>query len=259
MQIRLRWNQNKMDELSHRLEDVLFQRQEAGLLHNTSLWVDGIFEAIVSGDEAKLRSCMEQEIQLNGEAGRLARDQLRNLKNLMICSVANVVFRMIREGFLDSEIAYSISDASIQMVEDTRREEEIFEVAAAFCLTLCRYVKKKNSEYHPLVRQAKEYVFKHFHEKILVDKMAESLGTSATYLGKIFRESEGITLHAFILQEKMERARNLLRYSDYEIRIIGQYLGFSTQSHFGKKFRDYTGYTPAKYRSLNNQSYREKF
>lgn len=258
MKVQLKWNQAKMDELAHRLENVLFQRQEAGILHNTSVWVDEIFEAVVSGEEARVRKLMETEIRLHGEAGTLARDQMRNLKNLMICSVANVIFRIIREEVLDSEMAYSISDACIQMVEDTRREEEIFEVAAAFCLTLCRCVKRRNSEYHPLVRQAKEYVFKHFHEKIIIEEMAGHLGTSATYLGMIFRKSEGITLHQFIMQEKMERGKNLLRYSDYDIYTIGQYLGFSSQSHFGKKFKEHTGYTPARYRSLNNRVYREK-
>lgn len=258
MRVALKWNQAKMDELSHRLEKVLFQRQEAGILHNTSLWADDIFEAIVSGEESQVQEFMEQEIHLHGEVGILARDQLRNMKNLMICSVANLTFRIIQEQVLDSEMAYSISDACIQMVEDTRLETEIFEVAAAFCLTLCRYVKKRNSEYHPLVRQAKEYVFKHFHEKIVIEEMAEHLQTSSTYLGMIFRKSEGMTLHRFIMREKIERGKNLLRYSDYDIYTISHYLGFASQSHFGKEFKKYTGHTPADYRSLKYRLYREK-
>ena len=257
MKVKLKWNQNKIDELSHRLEKILFQRQESGILHNTALWADGIFEAVCSGDEAKVRQMMEQEIRLEGEAGVLAMDQLRSLKNLMICSVATVTSHIIREGILDSEMAYSISDACIQMVENTRREEELFEVAGAFCLTLCRHVKKRKSEYHPLVRQAKEYVFKHFHEKIVIEDMAAQLGTSASYLGLIFRKSEGMALHQFIAGEKVERGKNLLRYSDYDLHTISQYLGFASQSHFGREFKKYTGYTPAAYRSLKNQLYRE--
>ena len=40
MKVQLKWNQDKMDELSHRLEKILFQRQESGILHNTALWSD---------------------------------------------------------------------------------------------------------------------------------------------------------------------------------------------------------------------------
>lgn len=246
-----------MNELSYRLEKVLFQRQEEGILHNTSLWADDIFEAIASGDEHRVQNFLEHEISLNGEVGVLARDQLRNTKNLVICSVASATFRMIQEQILDSEMAYSISETCIQMVEDTKSEEEIFEVAAAFCLTLCRHVNKQNSMYHPLVRQAKEYVFKHFHEKIIIEEMAKQLKTSSTYLGMIFRKSEGMTLHQFIMQEKVNRGKNLLRYSDYDIHTISQYLGFASQSHFGKEFKKYTGYTPAGYRALKNRLYRD--
>lgn len=207
MKVQLKWNQDKMDELSHRLEKILFQRQESGILHNTALWSEGIFEAVCSGDEDRVRELMEQEIRLEGEAGILARDPFRSLRDLVICSVATVTAHIIREGILDSEMAYSISDACIQMVEDTRREEELFEVAGAFCLTLCRHVKKWKSEYHPLVRQTKEYVFKHFHEKIVIEDMAAQLGVSASYLGLIFRKSEGMTLHQFIVREKVERGK----------------------------------------------------
>lgn len=257
MKVQLKWNEDKMDELSHRLEKILFQRQESGILHNTALWSEGIFEAVCSGDEDRVRELMEQEIRLEGEAGILARDPFRSLRDLVICSVATVTAHIIREGILDSEMAYSISDACIQMVEDTRREEELFEVAGAFCLTLCRHVKKWKSEYHPLVRQTKEYVFKHFHEKIVIEDMAAQLGVSASYLGLIFRKSEGMTLHQFIVREKVERGKNLLRYSDYDLHTISQYLGFASQSHFGREFKKYTGDTPAAYRARKNQLYRD--
>lgn len=258
MKIQLKWNESKMNELSHRLEKVIFHRQESGILHNSFLWSEGIFEAVCSGDEAQVQKVMEQEIHLEGEAGELARDQLRNFKDLLICSVANLSFRIIREEILDSEMAYSISDACIQMVEDSQCENELLEAASAFCLTFCRYVQKGASEYHPIVRQAKEYVFKHFHEKIVIEQMAERLTVSSSYLGMVFKQSEGITLHRFIMQEKLQRGKNLLRYSDYDISTVSQYLGFSSQSHFGKEFKKYAGYTPACYRSKNNHLYREE-
>lgn len=179
MEIQLKWNQKKVDELASRLEKILFLRQESGVLHNTPLW------------------------------------------------------------------------------NEAEREDELLEVGAAYCLTLCRYIHKRNSRYHPLVRQAKEYVFKHFHEKIIIDDMAKQLGTSSTYLGRIFRASENMTLHQFIMNEKMERGKNLLRYSDYDLQAISQYLGFASQSHFGKEFKRYTGETPADFRMKKNQNYRK--
>lgn len=258
MKIQLLWNEKKMNELSHRLEKVIFWRQESGMLHNSVLWADEIFEAICSGDERNVQKLMERELTFEGEAGVLARNELRNFKNLLICSVAHLTFRIIQKQMLDSEMSYSISDACIQMVEDAKDEEELMEIASAFCLTFCRYVQKGAVGYHPLVGQAKEYIFRHFHEKIVVGQMAEQLGVSASYLGQVFRQNEGITLHEFIGREKVERAKNLLRYSDYGLDTISQYLGYSSQSHFGREFKKYTGDTPAVYRNRYSQLYRKK-
>lgn len=258
MEVQFKWNQKKMDELSKRLEEILFQRQESGMLHNTPLWNEDLVEAILSGEESRVRRFLEEKIRLEGEAGHLAGDRLRNWKNLMICVVSNICTKILRQEEMDSEIIYSIADACIQVVEEARAEEELLEVAAAYCLTLCRYIKKSHAQYHPLVRQAKDYVFKHFHEKIVIGDMVEQLGTSSSYLGMVFRQNEDITLHQFIMKEKVERGKNLLRYSDYSLQSIGQYLGFASQSHFGREFKKYTGVTPADYRARKNQAYRER-
>jgi AraC-like DNA-binding protein len=53
------------------------------------------------------------------------------------------------------------------------------------------------------------------------------------------------------LREKVKLARNLLIYSEYSIENIGLYLGFSSQSHFGRVFKKYTGVTPNIYRKRN--------
>lgn len=258
MEIQFIWNKKKTEELSRRLEKVLFQRQESGMLHNSPFWNERLVEAILGGDEERVKKFMEEKLYLGGEAGCLTENYRRNMKNLMICSVSSICTKIIMQEPASSEMIYSISDACIQMVEEAEREEELLEVGAAYCLTLCRYIRKTNAQYHPLVWQAREYVFKHFHEKIVITEMAEQLGTSASYLGMIFRKSEHMTLHQFIVKEKVERGKNLLCYSDYGLDAISQYLGFASQSHFGKEFKKYTGFTPAEYRALKNQIYREK-
>lgn len=75
---------------------------------------------------------------------------------------------------------------------------------------------------------------------------------NADYLSHLFSSQEGITIKRYILQEKIKRSQNLLRYSDYRIQDIGFYLGFSSQSHFSKTFLDITGMSPNEYRKQFN-------
>ena len=57
-----------------------------------------------------------------------------------------------------------------------------------------------------------------------------------------------MTLTDFILGEKIEEAKRLLRYSDKSLTLIADYLGFSSQSHFTRIFKKYRGQTPREYR-----------
>ena len=50
------------------------------------------------------------------------------------------------------------------------------------------------------------------------------------------------------ISETYEEAKRLLRYTDKSLLAIGEYLGFSSQSHFTKAFRKYTTMTPGEYR-----------
>lgn len=59
----------------------------------------------------------------------------------------------------------------------------------------------------------------------------------------------GISLSRYILREKIERAKNLLTYSEYSYIEIATYLGFSSQSHLGAQFKKITGFTLLQYRN----------
>ena len=87
---------------------------------------------------------------------------------------------------------------------------------------------------------------------------AAALGVSAVYLSRVFRKSERISLKQYIQQERIERAKNLLRYSNDSIQSISHCLDFVSQSHFTECFRRSTGLTPLKYRNQFSELYKRE-
>ena len=75
---------------------------------------------------------------------------------------------------------------------------------------------------------------------------------SRTRLSVKFKEETGMTLTDFILKEKTEEAKRLLRYTDKTLPAISAYLGFSSQSHFSRVFRKYAECSPSEYRKKYN-------
>lgn len=99
-----------------------------------------------------------------------------------------------------------------------------------------------------LATEVSNYIQHHLSEPIRVETIAETLYLSRPYLSMKFKEETGQTLTDFILHEKMEEAKRLLRYTDKTSAAISAYLGFSSQSHFSRVFKRYTGQTAVEFR-----------
>ncbi|MBR1780506.1 MAG: helix-turn-helix transcriptional regulator [Oscillospiraceae bacterium] len=94
------------------------------------------------------------------------------------------------------------------------------------------------------------YIQHHLSEPISTEKMAKAFFMSRTHFSAKFKKETGTTLTDFILCEKTEEAKRLLRYTDKSSAAIGAYLGFSSQGHFSRVFKKYSGMTPSEYREV---------
>ena len=176
----------------------------------------------------------------------LSKDELRNTKNLGIV-VMTLASRAAIRGGLMPEISYSMSDVFIQKIEEMTDIVAIYTAIRQFEMEYAKLVAeiRKQSIW---VEASKEYIFKHLHEKIRVQEIADYLHLNSSYLSELFKQQESMTLTDFILQEKVKLTKNLLTYSPYSYIEIATYLGFSSQSHLGKVFKKYTDMTLRQYR-----------
>ena len=88
------------------------------------------------------------------------------------------------------------------------------------------------------------------HQLATLKELADYLELSPTYLPHRFSEDVGISIRKYTQKKRIEAAKNMLRFSDTPIERISSYLCFSSQSHFGKVFKDETGMTPLAYRNF---------
>lgn len=99
-----------------------------------------------------------------------------------------------------------------------------------------------------VVAQVKAYIHTHLRGTISRTDIARKVYLHPDYLSHIFRDRTGTTLSDFILQERVEQAKRLLEANQLSITEIGETVGFSNSSYFGKMFRKYVGCTPKDYR-----------
>src|SRR6266403_118317 len=98
------------------------------------------------------------------------------------------------------------------------------------------------------LRKIKELVQAKMEDDLGLDEMAQSVGLSTAHFGRMFRKSTGETPHQFVLRQKIERAKAMLRAPDARILDVAVACGFKTQQHFAQVFRDVCAVSPTEYR-----------
>ncbi len=98
------------------------------------------------------------------------------------------------------------------------------------------------------------YIQNHFREQISVKQLAQMVGLSEEHLSRKFKAESGMTLKDFIIEEKIQEAEALLRFTDLSLASISQILSFSSQSWFQTSFKKHTRQTPTAYRKANENS-----
>ncbi|HEY9663029.1 MAG TPA: AraC family transcriptional regulator [Allocoleopsis sp.] len=96
--------------------------------------------------------------------------------------------------------------------------------------------------------QVLDYIDAHLHQEIKLTDLASLLGMSEFYFSRQFKQATGTSPYQYLLQQRIERAKQLLRQSDRPIADIALMCGFNSHSHLSKQFRQFTGTTPKAYR-----------
>lgn len=215
--------------------------------HNTYTLEQQMLRMVRKGDTLALREWIASAPAIRG--GTLASDQLRQVKNMFVVT-ATLVSRAAIQGGLSAEDAFSLSDAYIQKCELLNSLERITNLQYHMVLEFAERVERIRFGGKPtqLTIAVTNYIQHHLSEPIRAEEMAKELFMSRPYLSAKFKEETGETLTDFILKEKTEEAKRLLRYSDKSLTAIGSYLGFSSLGHFSHVFKKYAGCTPTEYR-----------
>ncbi|HML69582.1 MAG TPA: helix-turn-helix domain-containing protein [Clostridia bacterium] len=226
--------------------EVIESEQE--VIHNTYQMEQQMLSYIVAGQPDALKSMFSGPP--TGRVGRIAHDELRQLKNTFVCA-ATLASRSAIQGGVSHETAFAMSDFYIQKAELLNDYTSLTKLNMSMLIDFANHVEalKSSGSYSKHVIAAIRYVNKNINQKLSLDQIAGTVGISRTHLCAIFKLETGKTLLTYFTERKTTEAKRLLTTTDMPLGSISEYLGYSSQSHFQRVFRDQTGMTPLKYRN----------
>jgi AraC family transcriptional regulator len=98
------------------------------------------------------------------------------------------------------------------------------------------------------LHQAIAYVHAHLAEDLSIGAIAGELEMSQYYFSRLFRQSTGVSPYQYVIRQRMEHAKSLLKTTALSVAAIAQQVGFSHQNQLTIQFRKFTGTTPSNYR-----------
>ena len=219
-------------------------------MHNTLAIEQSLMQMITEGDVGALYEWLSRAPSVRG--GIIANDALRQLKNTFIVT-STLASRAAIKGGMDAEDALTLSDDYIKKCELLTTYEAIINLQYHMVLDYTKRVERIRIGKNPsrLLMQVTNYAQHNLSKPMDISALADSMFISRTHLAAKFKKETGITLTDFILKGKIEEAKRLLCYSDKSLSLIAEYLGFSSQSHFSRVFKNYAGSTPGEYRKMN--------
>ena len=98
------------------------------------------------------------------------------------------------------------------------------------------------------MRRVLEYIEEHLEGNLSLEAMAAEVDISPVYLARAFKAAIGQSPHRYVLQRRVDLAKELLRNTDMPVVDVALSAGFSSQSHLSYWFQRYLGVSPAVYR-----------
>ena len=146
--------------------------------------------------------------------------------------------------------------SSLEQEKTSLYPYEVLSTLSKLWLEFCRAihipeneVHKKNSPLSNRMAIFLQYIELHYSEDVSLEMLAQSANVSKSECLRCFKATLQITPYKYLIEYRLSKAADLLKNTDLMIETISAQVGFTHVSHFGKCFRDKTGFSPSEYRA----------
>ncbi|KXG42976.1 response regulator transcription factor [Tepidibacillus decaturensis] len=144
--------------------------------------------------------------------------------------------------FRDERIIFWDERGSIAI--EKFKEEKRKQFIALFSVYHKEKVKKESN----IIYEIKQFLENNYQTDIKLHHISERFFLSREYISRKFKQEYNENITDYMVKIRMDKAKELLTYSNLPIREIASLVGYQDEKYFSKVFKKYTGFTPNDYR-----------
>ncbi len=140
---------------------------------------------------------------------------------------------------------HNFFDSYFKNEDDILIESNLIDALSSLILSSIIYTKSYNQLYEDkkIIKNTYEFINDSIDTNFSLEVLATNVNLSKYHFLRLFKKEFGLTPHAFIVNERLNRANNLIQ-KGLTISQASIEVGFNDQSHFSRNFKKYFGYTP---------------
>ncbi|WP_025692665.1 response regulator transcription factor [Paenibacillus zanthoxyli] len=200
----------------------------------------------------KLGTVQELEEIINELFGSLDGSQvIANEYRIFLLEIITSILRMAKESGGETNELFGSGIMSLMDMNKFNNMEDAKQWIIDICTRLMNHIAlERQSSYKQLVEQAKDFIKSHYQETdISIGKVCQHLHISTGYFSSIFKKETKMTFVNYLLQIRLEAAKELLRTTELKAFEIAEKIGFADPNYFSFCFRKKFGQSPKEYKN----------
>ena len=172
-----------------------------------------------------------------------------NVKN-MVC---NRCIHVVRQELEKLGIKHSSINLGEVVIEDEVSKKKLSDLGTS--LSALGFEVLDNNRQR-MIEQIKNIIIKQVHYSTdeirynFSEILSKTLHKDYSYLSSLFSEVEGITIEKYIINQKIEKVKELIIYDELSLSQIADTLGYSSVAHLSNQFKKVTGLTPTYFKQF---------
>lgn len=181
-----------------------------------------------------------------------SKGQIDVFKGLSI-ELVTLLARVTTERGVKFEDSFRFETLRLNELENSETVDQvIFWLLAVSNSYLDMMVEKKIEPNDLIIEKVKDYISENYSSnELTLDSIASSNYFSEDYLNKLFKRCTGQTIMEYVIDVRINQAKELLKESNKPIKEIVEKVGYSDRSYFSRSFKKAVGISPSEYRKMN--------
>ena len=163
---------------------------------------------------------------------------------------------MVKEELKKFGLHFVVVDLGMVEIKESISQEQLEQLNERLSLIGLEIIDDKKNV---IIEKIKNVIIDMIHnsEKLphvnYSEYISEQLGYDYTYLSNMFSEIKGITIQQYIINHRIERAKELLLYDELNPTQISYKLNYSSLAHLSNQFKKVTGFTLTEFKKLKQK------